>query len=95
MATPKLPEDDDPVLAAEMERALRPYEGLVPPQMLLVLRDILRNALTEHPVGRTLLDRVRALERVPPSKSGAETKPGLKVVPTGAKARGRTSGGKE
>lgn len=74
MAKSKNPEDDDPVLAAEMERALAPYRSLVPPDMLEVLRDTLRHALTQHSVGKDLLDRARAIERRPPMKSGEETK---------------------
>lgn len=79
MTTLRYPEDDDPLLAAEIERAIEPYRGLVPPQMLLVLRNIARMSLTEDPLGRQLLERMRALDRAAPSKSGEETRPGLKA----------------
>ena len=75
----KNPEDDDPVLAAELNRALAPYRTLVPPEMLEVYRDILRHSLTENPVGKALLDRVKAIERKPPSQSGEEAKEGANV----------------
>ena len=79
MVRNKNPEDNDPVLAAELNRALAPYRNLVPPEMLEVYRDILRMSLTEHPVGKALLDRVKAIERKPPSQSGEETKEGANV----------------
>jgi hypothetical protein len=79
MTTPRYPEDDDPLIAAEIERAIEPYRGLVPPRMLLVLRNIARMSLTEDPLGRELLKRVRALNQTAPLKSTEKTLPGAKA----------------
>ena len=49
----------DPVLEAEIERAMRPYRSLLPPDMQDVFEDILVMAYTEHPVGRAILARLR------------------------------------
>ena len=49
----------DPVLEAELDRAIEPYRALLPPELLAELRESLADALTTHPVGRSLLDRVR------------------------------------
>jgi hypothetical protein len=92
MSTPKNPEDDDPVLKAELERALKPYQGLVPRRYLEdVLKPILRHALTENPVGKKLLDRVRAIKQRPPSKSGEKTMEGVRPL---SPSNGKMPGGK-
>jgi len=49
----------DPVLEAEIERALAPYKGLVPPEMLAVMRAELERALTQDAVGQALLKQAR------------------------------------
>jgi hypothetical protein len=69
------PDDpEDPVLEAELERALDPYRGVLPADLFAELRASLADALTTHPVGKALLDRVRP----PPGqqKSGPRAKPG-------------------
>lgn len=87
MISSKNPEDDDPVLKAEMERALGPYMSLLPRDYIeKVLKPILRHALTEDAVGRSLLDRVRQMEQRAPLKSGEKTKEGVRVeLPAGEK----------
>ncbi len=50
---------DDPVLEAELDRALAPYRGLVSDEVLAQLRETLGDALASHPVGSLLLDRTR------------------------------------
>lgn len=70
MSKKRQPEDDDPVLAAELNRALAPYKNLVPAEMLAHFRENLRRALTEDPAGKKLLDRVREVERRKREKSG-------------------------
>src|SRR5262245_2801914 len=50
---------EDPVLEAELDRALRPYRDLLPPEMLRHFRETLADALTTHPVGSRLLERVK------------------------------------
>jgi hypothetical protein len=67
--------EEDPILRAELDRALAPYKKLVPPKMLEVMRENLRHALTEHPVGKALVDRVRQVERKPPTTTGEALKP--------------------
>lgn len=66
----------DPIVAAEVERAIAPYERLFPPDVVLTMREILEHALTSHPVGMALVDRVRP--RQARDRSGAQ--------PTGADA---------
>ena len=51
--------EEDPFLEAELERALAPYRALLPPEMLVVFRETLSDALTTHPVGSRLFDRTR------------------------------------
>jgi len=80
MTTTQKSQEDDPLIAAELERALAPYKKLVPPKMLEIYRGILRDALTQHPVGKALVDRVRDLERRPRPMSGEKTKEGVVVA---------------
>lgn len=58
----------DPVVAETVERALDPYRALLTPEMLEVFRQELTEALTSHPVGKTLTSRVR--ERPVQQRSG-------------------------
>ena len=62
----------DPIVAAEVKRALAPYEGIHPPDVLATMAEILEHALTTHPVGTALVDRVRP--RVSPSQSATVAK---------------------
>ncbi len=50
---------DDPALEAELARALDPYRDLLTPELQDELREILADALTTHPVGSRLLERLR------------------------------------
>jgi len=52
-------EAKDPILEAELERALAPYRGVLPAEVLQEFRDALEHALTKHPTGSLLLARVR------------------------------------
>ena len=54
----------DPVLEAEIERALAPYKALLPPDMLEVFRAELERALTQDPVGKRLLRAVKPTQAV-------------------------------
>jgi len=78
---------DDPVLAAEVQRAVEPYRRIFPAEVISIMEEILEHALTTHPVGVELLDRVRpratrehsdkrakngAAEVVPVKKAGAK-----------------------
>jgi hypothetical protein len=49
----------DATLEAEIERAMRPYRSLLPPEMQEVFENLIVMAFTEHPVGRTHLERLR------------------------------------
>jgi len=60
----------NPVLDATVERALAPFRGLLPPEVLEEFRDTMADALTEHPVSKELLNRLR--ERRVPDESGDE-----------------------
>ena len=74
MPTPTPPTPLDPLVAAEVERALSPYVGLVPPDVLQTMREVLEDALTTHPVAMKLLDHLR--ERVAQEVSGTIPKEG-------------------
>jgi hypothetical protein len=50
--------------------------------MLAIMRENLRNALTKDPVGKALVDRVRQVERKPPTTTGEGLKPGAESSPT-------------
>lgn len=65
---------EDPILAAEIERAVAPYRALFPAEAIATIEDILEHALTTHPVGAALLDRMRP--RAAPDRSGAQAKDG-------------------
>ena len=66
----------DPVLEAQLDRAfsLVACDELVPPEMVTVFRNYLRDVLMTHPVGSLMLDRIRP--RPAPSESGDVNKPG-------------------
>lgn len=64
---PRKPTGDD-VLEAEIERAMRPYRRLLPPEMQEVFEDLLVMAYTEHPAGQAILGRLRP--RAEPGGSG-------------------------
>lgn len=70
----------DPVLEEQIDRALEPYRAVLSPATLAVFRAFLADALTTHPVGARLLDRVRP--RVAPLQSGDVPKHRLGVEPT-------------
>lgn len=72
---------DDPALEAQLDRAfaLVACQDLVPPEMIPVFREFLRDVLLTHPVGSTLLDRVRP--RPAPLESGDMPKPGRLAYP--------------
>jgi hypothetical protein len=73
---PDIPEDD-PVLQAELKRALGPYEKMLPPDILKSMREMLIDALTTHPVGMRALEKLRkAHEAAQVSKSGTREKDG-------------------
>ena len=73
---PDIPEDD-PVLQAEVKRALGPYEQILPPATLKAMRETLIDALTTHPVGRRALEKLRkAHEATQVSHSGTRVKDG-------------------
>jgi hypothetical protein len=80
-------EPEDPTLEAELDRALGPYRDLLPPELLEQLRETLADALTTHPVGVRLLERVRP----PPTvvQSGEAEKDGAAGEEDDDEARGR------
>jgi hypothetical protein len=63
----------DPVLEAEVERAMKPYKKL-PRHIQAAFRDNLVRALTEHPKGKALLNSVRPPPIV--AESGTQPKEG-------------------
>ena len=79
---PDIPEDD-PVLQAEVKRALAPVEKKVPPAVLKTMRETLIDALTTHPVGIRTLERLRKKhEAALALKSGTRVKDGVSSTST-------------
>ncbi len=73
---PSLPKPAlDPIVEAQIERSLSRYAGLVTPEMMATLREVLEDALTTHPVALKLVDSLR--ERTAPDASGTVPKPGV------------------
>jgi len=81
------PRAKDPVLEAEIERALAPYIALVPSEMLAIMRAELERALTNDPVGQSLLKQVRPPPTVDQSGDVAtrEAEPDKRTSKTGGK----------
>ena len=73
MPTPPMPALD-PIVEAQIARSLARYAGLVTPEMMATLREVLEDALTTHPVALKLVDSLR--ERAVPDASGAVPKAG-------------------
>jgi hypothetical protein len=82
----------DPVLEAEVERAMKPYKKLLPPKMQAVFRENLVRALTQDPKGKALLDKVRPGPLVTESgkvlKEGAEAQDSERAASSGEPPRG-------
>lgn len=51
--------DADPVLEAEVERALLPYRSLLPPELLEEMQRLLRLGATTHPYPTQLMRQIR------------------------------------
>jgi hypothetical protein len=77
MSTPPKP-PMDPIVEAQIERSLSRYAGLVPPEMMATMREVLEDALTTHPVAVKLVDHLR--ERVAPDTSGTVPKEGAEPM---------------
>lgn len=75
-------EDDDPHLAAEVERALAPYRAILLDEDIAAMKELLEHALTTHPVGAALLDRTRP--RAAPDRSAGQEKKGHLAPPAGS-----------
>lgn len=90
MRSKTLPETplSDPLLEAEVERAVAPYRGKVSAEMLDHYRDRLREALLFHPVGRRLLNRVRPV----PTLQNSDNVVGRDASPHEAPATPRVGG---
>jgi hypothetical protein len=80
-------EGPDLFLAAEIERAVAPYRRLFPEDVIATMEEVLEHALTTHPVGASLLDRVRP--RAAPDRSGSQTKDGAPGAVPDKKARSK------
>lgn len=49
----------DPIVEDTIERAMRPYLGVLPPEGLKTMREILEDTLTTHPVALEALTEMR------------------------------------
>jgi|HubBroStandDraft_6_1064221.scaffolds.fasta_scaffold289296_2 hypothetical protein len=58
----------DPIVEEAIERAMRPYVGVLPPSGLQSMRDALVDALTTHPVALEALAALK--EQAPQGGSG-------------------------
>lgn len=65
---------EDPIRAAEVERAIAPYRAMFPADVVLEMAAMLDHVLATHPVGAELLDRVRP--RATREQSGTQAKDG-------------------
>jgi hypothetical protein len=86
------PEEDEPFLKAELDRALLPYKDLYTPEMAAYARELLAEFLTTHPVGRKLLDRARP--RRPVQRSGPTPTPNSDDSSAEQAARHRSGNGR-
>ena len=81
----------DPNVTATVERALDPYREILSPEMLEVFREELTEAMTEHPVAKTLTSRLR--ERPAPNRRGdVETDAGATEAKTAPKKTNKSGG---
>jgi hypothetical protein len=58
----------DPIIEADIQRALKPYAGMAPPSLLQTMRETMEEALETDPRAIALRERIRA--RAVPDKSG-------------------------
>ncbi len=70
-AAPDAPRSRREIIEATIEEAMRPYLGVLPPEGLQTMRDILEDAMTTHPVALEALDQLAAQ---PPDRSGTRPK---------------------
>jgi hypothetical protein len=70
------PSATDPFLDEVVERALAPYRGTAPRELLETMREMLVEALTEDEVGRDLLERARP--HATPHGSGVQVRDGAR-----------------
>jgi len=75
---------DDPIRAAEVQRAVEPYRAMFPAQIILEMEEMLDHVLATHPVGVQLLDRVRP--RATREHSGTQAKDGAAEAAPAKKA---------
>ena len=77
----------DTILHRAVERALRPYRDLLPPDALEALREQLFEDLAEHPVTTNLVRRLRPPPAVPESDEVAVDARGNVLAPTDTPAQ--------
>jgi hypothetical protein len=66
---------EDPYVDQLLSEILAPYQGLVPADLMAEMSDFMGDVLATHPVGATLVDRLRP--RAVPFQSGDAAKPGV------------------
>lgn len=62
----------DPFLREQVEQAVAPYAGVLPPEALEELREVLEVVLYAHPAVAPVVERLR--RRRPPAESGGRLK---------------------
>jgi hypothetical protein len=56
------PPTKDPLIEAQIERALAKYRGVAPPHMIAAMRRELEDLLTTHPTAVALVEQVRKIK---------------------------------
>ena len=75
---------DDPIIEAELDRALLKYRNLVSPERYAAMRDALADVLTMHPLATRMVNRLRP----PPVVDKSGTVGGPDDVQLGAEKTG-------
>jgi hypothetical protein len=73
--TTKSDQPRDPLIEAQIERTLRPYQSITPPLVLQTMREQLEEMLTTDPLAVSMMDQLRA--HAVPITSGMETREGV------------------
>jgi len=82
--------DDDPIVEAQIQRALAPFDDLLPPEDLAVYREMLSLYLNTHPDVAPLVDQLR---RAPGQKSGTVEQESAQIERSIARRAPQRSGG--
>jgi hypothetical protein len=80
------PEEEE-VMTEVIEKRLKQYQGIAPPEMLANMREVGAEGLRTHPLLRSLVKRLAAARRKAPDRSGD--------LPKGKNGQGNGTGSAE